>query len=437
MEKLFKLKERGTNIKTEFIAGLTTFMTMAYIIFVQPAVLKQAGMDFGAVMVATCIGSAIAIFFMGFLANYPIALAPAMGHNFFFVYTVCLAMGIPWQTALGANCISGLLFIILSFWGFREKIVNAVPDSLKHGIACGIGLFITLIGFEWAGIVVGKPGTLIGLGSLKSPPVLLAIFGMFFILLLIALRVKGALLIGIIATALVGLPFGIVKFHGIASLPPSIAPTFLKLDIGGAFELGLITVIFTFFFLDLFDTVGTIIGVSEQGGFIVNGKLPRAKQALLSDAYGTVFGTFLGTSTVTSYIESSAGIASGAKTGLANVFTGIFFLLALFLYPLARMIGGGYELNGQFLYPVTAPALIIVGSMMIKNIGKIDWDDVTEAIPAFLTLVAMPFTYSIIEGISLGFISYAVLKLLSKKGKGISPLIYVFAALFILRYVFL
>jgi AGZA family xanthine/uracil permease-like MFS transporter len=437
LERIFKLKEHSTTISQEMIGGLTTFMTMAYIIFVQPAVLSAAGMDFGAVMVATCVSSAVAIFLMAFLANYPIALAPAMGHNFFFVYTVCLAMGIPWQTALGANFISGAAFILLSFFGFRETLVNSIPNSLKQSIAVGIGLFIALIGFQWAGIVTYTPGTIVGLGDLHSTPVLLAILGLVIITVLYTLKVKGAIVIGIIVTAVVGIPLGVVKYYGVVSTPPSIAPTFFKLNIGGALTLTLLPTIFILFFLDLFDTVGTLIGVSEQAGFVKDGKLPRARQALLSDAIGTVTGTVMGTSTVTSYIESSTGVASGARTGLANVTTGILFLVALLFYPLVRMIGGGYAMDGGVLYPVTAPALIIVGTLMMAGVARIDWQDFTEAIPAFLTIVIMPYAYSITEGIAVGFIFYTLLKLVTGRIREVHPVLIIFSILFILRYIFL
>jgi AGZA family xanthine/uracil permease-like MFS transporter len=437
LERLFKLKENSTSVSQEMIGGLTTFMTMAYIIFVQPAVLAAAGMDFGAVMVATCVSSAVAIFFMAFLANYPIALAPAMGHNFFIVYTVCLTMGIPWQTALGANFISGVIFIILSFFGFRESLVNSIPNCLKQAIAVGIGLFIALIGFQWAGIVTYTPGTIVGLGDLHSPPVLLAILGLFVITILYTLKVKGAIVIGIVATAIIGIPLGIVKYYGVVSTPPSVLPTFLKLNVTAAFTLSLIPTIFILFFLDLFDTVGTLIGVSEQAGFVKEGRLPRARQALLSDAIGTVTGTIMGTSTVTSYIESSTGVASGARTGLANIFTGILFLVALLFYPLVKMIGGGYGVDGSVLYPVTAPALIIVGTLMMAGVTKINWKDFTEAIPAFLTIVIMPYAYSITEGIAVGFIFYAVLKLVTGKIREVHPILIVFTILFVLRYIFL
>ncbi len=436
-EKFFKLQERGTSVTQEAIGGLTTFMTMAYIIFVQPAVLSAAGMDFGSVMVATCLSSALATLLMALLANYPIALAPAMGHNFFFVYTICLAMGVPWQTALGANFISGAAFIILAIFGLREMLVNAIPESLKQAIAVGIGLFIALIGFQWAGIVVYKPGTVLGLGDLHSPPVLLALFGLLLITILYTLKVKGAIVLGILVTALIGVPTGIVTYYGVVSTPPSVAPTFFKLNVGAALTLSLLPTMFILFFLDLFDTVGTLIGVSQQAGFIKDGKLPRARKALLADAVGTLFGTIMGTSTVTSYIESSTGVASGARTGLANIVTALLFLIALLFYPLVKMIGGGYALNGSTLYPVTAPALIIVGTLMMCGVTKIKWQDATEAIPAFLTIVIMPYAYSITEGIAVGFIFYALLKLVTGKIREVHPILLVFAVLFILRYIFL
>ncbi len=436
-EKFFQLQERGTSVTQEAIGGLTTFMTMAYIIFVQPAVLSAAGMDFGSVMVATCLSSALATLLMALLANYPIALAPAMGHNFFFVYTICLAMGVPWQTALGANFISGAAFIILAIFGLREMLVNAIPESLKQAIAVGIGLFIALIGFQWAGIVVYKPGTVLGLGDLHSPPVLLALFGLLLITILYTLKVKGAIVLGILVTALIGVPTGIVTYYGVVSTPPSVAPTFFKLNVGAALTLSLLPTMFILFFLDLFDTVGTLIGVSQQAGFIKDGKLPRARKALLADAVGTLFGTIMGTSTVTSYIESSTGVASGARTGLANIVTALLFLIALLFYPLVKMIGGGYALNGSTLYPVTAPALIIVGTLMMCGVTKIKWQDATEAIPAFLTIVIMPYAYSITEGIAVGFIFYALLKLVTGKIREVHPILLVFAVLFILRYIFL
>lgn len=438
LQKLFKLDENCTTVKTEVIAGVTTFMTLSYIIFVQPTVLSACGMDFGAVLVATCIASALATFLMGVFANYPVALAPGMGQNFFFAYTVVLKMGIPWQTALGAVFLSGVLFLALSFFGLREKLIDSIPDSLKEAIAVGIGLFIAMIGFQWSGMVVGAAGSLVGLGSLHSTPVLLSLFGLLLTVVLVAARVRGALLWGILATALAGLPLGVVHYHGIAGPVPSLSPTFLKLDVVGAFDLGLVSVVFVFFFLALFDSVGTLVGVSNQAGLMKDGKLPRAREALTADAFGSVAGAMAGTSTITAYVESAAGVAEGGRTGLANMVTAILMLSGLFLYPLSRMIGDGYQMPGGLkIYPVVAPALIVVGSMMLRNVRRIRWDDATESIPAFLTMVLMPFTFSITEGIAFGFISYALLKLVSGRGREVHGLVYAFAVLFVARYIFL
>jgi AGZA family xanthine/uracil permease-like MFS transporter len=440
IERVFKLSENKTTVRTEIVAGITTFMTLSYIIFVQPAVLSKTGMDFGAVMAATCIASAFATFLMGIYANYPIALAPAMGHNFYFAFTVCGAvtaggMGYRWETALGAVFVSGLIFVVLTKFGFRETLLNAIPGSLKHAIAVGIGLLIAFVGLQWAGVVVDTPGILVGLGNLKSPPVLLSISGLAVTSILISKRVRGAILLGMVITALAGLPFGIVKYHGILSMPPSLSPTFLKLDLSGIFSASGATIIFVFFFLALFDTIGTLVGVCEQAGFIKDGRLPRAEKALLSDSLGMTAGALLGTSTVTSYIESAAGVATGGRTGLSNVVTGVLLLSALFFSPLAMMIGGGYETSkGVFLYPVVAPVLIIIGSLMIKGIKNIRWDDTSEAIPSFLTILIMPLTVSITEGIAFGFVSYSILKLISNKRKDVHWIIYLFSALFILRY---
>lgn len=440
LERLFKLGKEGTNIRTECLAGVTTFMTMSYIIFVQPAVLSKCGMDFGAVMVATCIGSAIATILMAFLANYPIALAPAMGHNFYFVFAVCLGLGIPWQVALGANFISGSLFILLSFWGLRETLVNAVPSSLKSAIAVGIGLLIAFIGLEWAGVVVAKPGTLVGLGHMAHPVVLLSIFGFILIAIFMSLGIKGAILLGIIITTIIAKIIGITKFEGIVSMPPSISPTFLKLDILSVFKNvhTLVTVIFVLWFLDVFDTVGTLIGVGEVGGFLKAGKLPRAKGALLSDAIGTVSGTLLGTCTITSYIESASGITTGGRTGLSNIVTAGLFILCLFFYPLIKMVATSCEISpGIILYPAIAPALVIVGCLMMVNVKKIDWDDYTEALPSFLCIIIMALSFSITEGIAFGFISYSILKLITRQGKKVHWMIYFFSLLFVIRYILL
>ena len=448
LNRFFRLEENHTTVRTELLGGATTFMTMSYILFFQPAILSAAGMDPGAVLVATCLSSALATLLMGLLARYPIAQAPAVGHNVFFAVVVCGTMGYPWQTALGAVFISGLIFLILSLLGVWENLVSAVPDSLKHAIAVGIGLLISFVGLQYGGLVVSDPAVLVRMGDVTAKPALLSLCGVSVTAVLMALRVRGAILFGILATALMGVPLGIVKYQGLLSLPPSIAPTLLKLDIAGAMQSGLFTVIFVFFFLDLFDTIGTLIGVGSQAGFLKKGKLPRANQAMFADAVGTVSGALLGTSTVTSYIESATGIAQGARTGLANVFTSLFFLVALFFSPLAAMVGGEYihtmteaAAGGQsisrelLLRPVIAPPLILVGFLMMKCVRSISWDDLTEAIPAFLAIILMPMTLSITEGIAVGFISYSLLKLATGKGRQVHWLIYMFSVLFIIKYI--
>ena len=440
IEKIFRLQANQTTVRTEVLAGTTTFVTMSYIIFVQPVILSNAGMDFGAVMTATCLASAIGTILMAFLANYPIAMAPAMGHNLFFAFVVCGVMGFTWQQALGANFISGVLFIVLAAFRFREKLLQAVPEGLKNAIAAGIGLLIALVGLGYGGLVVKDPGFLLKMGNLHSAPVLLTLFGTAVISILLVLKIRGAILWGILATALVGIPFGLVQYQGqFVASPPSMTPTLLKLDIFGVLNTNLLVVIFVFFFLDLFDTVGTLIGVSERAGFVKNGKLPRAGRALMADAIATVSGTCLGTSTVTSYVESATGVSEGGRTGFANLVTALLFLLSLFFYPLVKMVGGGYMPEGASspLYPAIAPALIIVGCFMIGCVKRVDWEDYSEAIPAFLTVVIMSVTMNITEGIAFGFISYSGLKSVRGEGKKVHPLIHVFALLFVLRYIFL
>ncbi|HUU43430.1 MAG TPA: NCS2 family permease [Planctomycetota bacterium] len=442
---MFKLKEHGTNVRREIVAGVTTFATMGYIIVVNPGVLQNAfekvdqPAAFGAIMMATCIASAVATLLMGLWANYPIALAPAMGTNAFFAYTVCGAaaaggMGIPWQQALCAVAISGTLFIIVSSIRLREHVVRAVPNGLRHAIAAGIGLMIALLGFEWAGLVVNHPVTLVTLGSLKNETALIALGGLTLTVILLVLRVKGAILLGIILTALVGYWRGAPSLGQTADASeivgiPDISTTFLQLRLP-AFDWAVwskfLVVIFVFFFLDLFDTVGTLIGVSERGGLMKEGELPRAKQAFLSDAVATVVGAGLGTSTVTSYVESSAGIAAGGRTGLANVVTAGLFVVAIFFYPLVSTVS----------QVAVAPALIVVGAFMIVSLKHINWDDLTEAIPCFLTITMMAFAFSITEGISFGFISYCVVKLVTGRGREVSPVIYVLSVLFVIFYVF-
>src|SRR6266571_7874575 len=435
LEKTFRLSESRTTIRTEVLAGVTTFVTMSYIIFVQPAVLSTTGMDFQAVLATTCIVSAIGCFLMALLANYPIAVAPAMGHNFFFAFTVVATMHYTWQVALGAVFISGIVFLIMSFWGVREALVQAIPDSLKRGIAVGIGLFITLVGLEWSGFLAANPATLVTLGDLHHPSVRMSAAGILVTAILLVRRSRGAILAGILTSTLLGLAFGIVRFHGLFSAPPSIAPIAFKLDIIGALKLGAIPVVFIFFFLDLFDSIGSLIGIAEQGGFMRGGQLPRAREALLADAIGTSVSGLLGNSPVVSYIESAAGVAEGGKTGLANVVTGLLMLSGLFFAPLAQMIGEGYKTpSGLTLYPTVAPALIIVGAFMMRNVGRIEWDDPLEYIPAFITIAFIPFTFSVTDGIAFGFISYVLLSILAGRYRKLHWLMVLFTALFVIRY---
>jgi AGZA family xanthine/uracil permease-like MFS transporter len=438
LDRLFHLTANRTTVRTEAVAGVTTFLTMAYIIFVQPTVLGAAGMDFGAVLVATCLASGVATLLMAFLANYPIAVAPAMGHNFFFAFTVCVGMQVPWPIALGAVAIAGFIFVLTAGIGLREQLITAIPESLKHAIAVGIGLLIALIGLQWGGIVVATPGTMVGLGRLTSAPALLTVFGLLVMAVLLARRVPGALLIGIAASTVAGLAAGLVHYHGVVSAPPSLAPTLFRFDPIGALSPAMIPVIVVFFFLALFDSIGTLVGVANQAGLMRGGTLPRARQALLADAIGTVAGAALGTSTVTAYVESSTGVSAGGRTGLANVVTAGLFFLSIFFFPLVRMIGGGVPGGGTLvLYPVVAPALILVGTMMVAGVKAIPWEEPTEAIPAFLTMVIMPLTVSITDGIAFGIVSYAVLKVGVGRPRDAHWLVYIFAALFVARYVWL
>ena len=431
LEKLFGLKEHNTSVRRELVAGFTNFMTISYIIFVQPSILSQSGMDAGAVMFATCISSAIATFFMAFLTNYPVVLAPGMGLNAYFAFEVCLGSGLPWQEALGIVFIAGLLFSILSFVGIREAIMNAVPTSLQNAIAIGIGLFIAFIGLQMSGIITKHPATYITRGDILSTPVLLSLFGIGVTLALIARRVKGAILIGIFIAAIANLIFGVASFNGIVGMPPDPTPTLFKLRIPNIFtKLELIPVIFVFFAIDMFDSIGTLTAIGYRAQLMEAGKLAKARNALLTDAGSTVGGALLGTSTVTCYIESAAGITEGGRTGLTAVCTGIFMLLALFFEPLVKIIGGGYPIN-----PIIAPALIVVGGLMLRNITQIDWEDVTESIPAFLTMLMMPLSFSITDGIGFGFISLAFLKLVTGRRKEIHPIIYYFALFFIACYI--
>jgi adenine/guanine/hypoxanthine permease len=427
LERVFHLSENNTTVRRELLAGLTTFMTMAYVVVVNPQILSQAGMPVEGVLFATCISAAIATLVMGLWANYPIALAPGMSLNAYFTYSIVIGRGVPWQTALGVVFLSGVVFLALTLTNVREQIVNGIPDSLKHGTAAGIGLFIAFIGFRNANIIVANPATFVALGKLSDKVVILALIGVLLIAILIARRVGSAILIGIIAITLAGIPLGVSHWpHQLFSWPHP-AGTFLKLDLRSATKLGLGELVFVFFFVDLFDNVGTLVGVCEQGGFMRDGKLPRASRALLADAFGTLVGALTGTSTVTSYIESAAGVAAGARTGLGNLLIAGLFLAATFCAPIVAAIPSY----------ATAPALILVGALMCGAVARVKWDDFTDAVPAFLTLIATPLTFSIATGLSMGMLSFTFLKLCSGRAREISPLIWCLSVLFLLRYIFL
>ncbi|TCT15672.1 AGZA family xanthine/uracil permease-like MFS transporter [Natranaerovirga pectinivora] len=440
MEKFFKLKENGTNVKTEVLAGITTFMTMAYILIVNPNILSTTGMDRGALFTATALASIIGTLIMAIAANYPFALAPGMGLNAYFAYYVATQYG--WEIALTAIFVEGLIFIVLTLINVREAIFNTIPNSLKYGVGAGIGLFIALIGFKNAGIITASPATYITLGDITHVTVVLAVIGVILTAILVSRKVKGAILIGILATYVLGIIAQLTGWYvvnadigqydlipnGIIGSIPSISTIALQFDFSNFFSLDFFVVVFAFLFVDLFDTLGTLIGVSSKAGYLdEQGRLPRAKQALLADAIATTAGAVLGTSTTTTYVESAAGVADGGRTGLTAVVTAIFFGLALFFSPIFLAIPGF----------ATAPALIIVGFYMLDSIKKIDFDDYTEAIPAFLAIIAMPFTFSISEGISFGIISYTLIKLFTGKAKDVNWLMYILTILFILYYVFI
>ena len=437
-EHWFGVRAAGSTVRREVVGGATTFLTMAYIVIVNPAVLSATGMDFGAVMAATCIAAALATAIMGLWANYPIAMAPAMGENFFFV-TVAVAMGQGWRVALGAVFLSGVAFFALTALGVRERIVDALPASLRHAIAVGIGLFIALLGLVAAG-VVERPagGGILHLADVRRVPTLIACAGLVVTVALLARGVRAALLWGIgLATALAW-SLGLVHWQGLLAPPPSLTPTLLQLDVAGALQPRALPAVLIFLFMAVFDAIGTLVAVGEQGGFFRDGRLPRVRRALLADSAGTVLGACLGTATVTAYVESAAGVAAGARTGLANLVTAAGFAAALFCAPLVRMIGGGVPVEGgAILQPLTAPALIVVGGLMARNVVHIDWDDPTEAFPAFLVLIGIPFTWSIADGIAFGFIARPLLKLLAGRGREASPIAYVLALLFVLRYALL
>lgn len=428
LDSYFGLTEHGTTARREILAGITTFLTMAYITVVNPAILSDAGMDFGAVFVATCLAAALGTAVMGLYANYPIALAPGMGLNAYFTYAVVLGMGYAWQVALGAVFISGILFIILSLLPLREWIINAIPPGLKMAISAGIGLFLGIISLKNAGIVVANPATFVGLGDPLAASVLLATFGFVVIVALDSHRVPGSVVLGILATTAVGLLLGVSEWRGLVSMPPDPMPTLLQLDIAGALQVGLVAIVFTFLFVDLFDTAGTLIGLAHRAKLLdADGRLPRLRKALLADSTATAAGALLGTSTTTSYIESAAGINAGGRTGLTAVTVAVLFLLVLFLSPLAQTVPAY----------ATAPALLYVACLMTRGLAEIDWEDVTESAPAVVTALAMPLTFSIANGIGIGFITYAAVKILSGRITACPPAVYVIALLFAVKFALL
>ena len=427
LEKIFKISALNSSIRVELLAGLTTFLAMSYIIFVNPSILSEAGLDWGAVFVATCIASAFGCILMGVVANYPIALAPGMGLNAYFTYTVCLGMGVPWQVALAAVCVSGIVFVIFSVLKIREAIINGIPQSLKFAIGAGIGLFLTLIGMENAGIAVDHPKTLLTLGVISSPEVLLSLLGFFIIVALDHFRIRGAIIISILSITVLAIIFhvGDAEFKGIVGEIPSIAPTLMQMNFKDLFTPALLSVIFVFFLVDLFDSTGTMIGVAHRAGLLnEKGELPRLNRALLADSSAIVAGSALGTSSVTAYVESAAGVAAGGKTGLTSIVVGLLFLAALWFSPLV----------GSVPAFATAPALIFVGILMMKGCLEINWNDLTEAAPAFLTIAFMPFTYSIANGIAMGFISYAVVKALCGKARKVPIMVWIVSALWVAKF---
>ncbi|MBU6492926.1 NCS2 family permease [Pandoraea sp.] len=425
LERLFKLQQHGTNSRTEVIAGLTTFLTMSYIIFVNPTILSGTGMDKNAVFVATCLAAALGTLIMAFVANYPIGMAPGMGLNAFFAFTVVGAMGYSWQQALGAVFVSGCVFIVLTVTGIRSWLIAGVPKSLRSAIAAGIGLFLAIIALSNADIVIANPATKVGMGNLHSPQALLAIFGFFLIAVLDALRVKGAILLGILAVTVLSMVLGLNHFAGVVAMPPSLAPTFFKLDIRGALHTGFLHVILVFVLVEVFDATGTLMGVARRAGLLEGTQYKGLGRALFADSIAIFFGSLLGTSSTTAYIESASGVQAGGRTGMTALTIAVLFLAALFLSPLAASVPPY----------ATAPALLYVAGLMLRELLDVQWDDVTEATPAALTALAMPFTYSIANGLSFGFIAYAVLKLFTGRYKEVHPAAWCVAILFLIKYI--
>jgi AGZA family xanthine/uracil permease-like MFS transporter len=428
LDRYFELERNGTGVRTEIVAGVTTFLTMAYIIFVNPAILADAGMDKGAVFVATCVAAAFGSAFMGLYANYPIALAPGMGLNAYFTYGVVKGMGHAWETALGAVFLSGILFLIVSLTRLREWVIDRIPLSLKMATAAGIGLFLGIIALKGAGVIAASPATLVTLGDLRSPGVVLAVLGFLAMVALDVRKVPGAIIIGILAVTAVGIALGLNAFGGVVSLPPSIAPVLLKMDVAKALEIGLIAIVFTFFFVDVFDNTGTLVAVAHKAGLIgPDGKLPRINRALTVDSTAAMAGAVVGTSTTTSYIESAAGVNAGGRTGLVAVTVAVLFLLALFFAPLA----------GSIPAFATAPALFYVACLMMSAVKEIDFQDATEYVPAVVTIVSMPLTFSIAHGLAFGFIAYAGIKLLAGRFAELNAAVAILAVLFVLKFALL
>ncbi|HEY6858263.1 MAG TPA: NCS2 family permease [Pseudolabrys sp.] len=424
LDRYFGLSQQGTDVRTEFIAGVTTFLTMVYIIFVNPIILGKAGMDQGAVFVATCIAAAVSTLVMALYANYPIALAPGMGINAFFAFTVVLTYKYTWQQALAAVFCSGVLFFLISVFRIRQYVIDAIPHNLKLAVSAGVGLFLGIIALEEAKVVVAHPATLVTLGDLTNPLAVLMLLGFVLIAGLNYRRILGGTLIGILVVTAIGLPFGLAQFTGIVSVPPSIAPTFLQIDFSRIGEPTFLIIVFSLLFVDVFDNAGTLIGVTHRTGLMKNGKLARMKQALISDSFAAMFGALIGTSTTTSYIESAAGVSAGGRTGLTAAFVGLFFLLALFFAPLAGMVPAY----------ASAAALLYVACVMARGLAEIDWEDITEYAPAVVTAITMPLTYSIATGIGLGFITYALAKLIAGKMKDAAPAVLALALLSAIKF---
>lgn len=428
LERLFHLRAHGTNVRTELVAGLTTFLTMAYIVFVNPDILAAAGMPREAVFVATCLAAALGSTIMGLYANYPIALAPGMGLNAYFAFTVVGQLGYSWQAALGAVFLSGCLFVLVSLFRVREWVVNAIPRPLKFGISAGIGLFLAIIGFQNAGLVIGSPATMVTLGDLHRPSPILALFGLVLIVALEARKVRGGVVIGILMVTMLSIVLGFTPFSGVASMPPSLAPTLLQLDLSAALNAGLLAVVLTFFLVELFDATGTLVGVAHRAGLLdKDGKLPRIRRALLADSVAIGAGAALGTSSTTAYIESASGTAVGGRTGLTAVVVAGLFLLALFFSPLAATVPPY----------ATAPALLYVAVLMTRGLAELPWDDLTETAPAVLCALTMPFTFSIAHGIAAGFVSYAAIKALAGRWREVSAAVWVIAAVFVGKVIWL